>query len=162
MCSLRDQFLAGMRQVASSVTIIATELDGEPRGLTATSVCSLSVDPPSFVVCVNRRAAAREFIRRSRHFSINVLCRDQESIARCFSGGVEHCRGGDRFSLGQWGRLVTGAPILLSSAANFDCELYQSLECDTHDVLIGYAVAAQADEQRMPLLYRNRRYVGLT
>jgi flavin reductase (DIM6/NTAB) family NADH-FMN oxidoreductase RutF len=57
---------------------------------------------------------------------------------------------------------VTGAPILLASAANFDCELHRSLECDTHDVLIGYAVAVQTDERRMPLLYRNREYVGLT
>lgn len=158
---IRRLFTAGMRLVASSVSIIATDRDGERRGLTATAMCALAADPPLLLVCVNRKVAAHDLIHRSGCFSVNVLSDAQRDVAAHFSGerGVQ---GHDRFSVGNWRRLCTGAPILAGAAVNFDCELYQALEVATHTVFIGLVVAAQLDDRQSPLLYAHRRYHALS
>lgn len=157
----RRLFTAGMRLVASSVSIIATDRDGERRGLTATAMCALAADPPLLLVCVNRKVAAHDLIHRSGRFSVNVLSDAQRDVAAHFSGerGVH---GHDRFGVGNWQRLRTGAPILAGAAVNFDCELHQALEVATHSVFIGLVVAAQMDDRQSPLLYAHKRYYKLS
>ena len=153
-------FRTAMRQVASSVTIIAGELDGMRRGLTATAVCSLSFDPPSLLVCIGRSAAAHDIIVQSRRFSVNVLSTGQQDLARIFSGEGQ-VSGDDRFRHGRWRSLVTGAPILMGSVVNFDCELSQAVEASTHTVLLAATVGVLVDESKPPLLYANRQYTAL-
>lgn len=82
-----DLFLAGMRKVAGAVSVITTTgNDGARRGLTATSVCSLSAAPPSLIACVNRKTWVAQFVPDSGVFAINVLSHAQEAIARTFAG----------------------------------------------------------------------------
>ena len=154
---IRRLFTTGMRLVASSVSIIATDRDGERRGLTATAMCALAADPPLLLVCVNRKVAAHDLIHRSGCFSVNVLSDAQRDVAAHFSG-EKGMRGNDRFGVGTWQTLRTGAPILAGAAVNFDCELDQALEVATHTVFIGRVVAAQLDDRQSPLLYAHRRY----
>ena len=157
----RRLFTAGMRLVASSVSVIATERNGERRGLTATAVCALAADPPLLLVCVNRKVAAHDLIHESRCFSVNVLNDGQRDVAAHFSGERE-VRGHDRFGVGTWQKLCTGAPILAGAAVSFDCEFYQALEVATHTIFIGLVVAAQMDDRQSPLLYAHKRYHKLS
>jgi flavin reductase (DIM6/NTAB) family NADH-FMN oxidoreductase RutF len=158
---IRRLFIAGMRLVASSVSIIATDGEGERRGLTATAMSALAADPPLLLVCVNRRVAAHDLIRHSGRFSVNVLSDAQRDIASNFSGG-RGVQGHDRFGIGSWQSLRTGAPILAGAVVNFDCELHQALEVATHTVFIGLVVAVRMDDRQTPLLYARTRYGTLS
>src|SRR5260221_14628000 len=114
-----ELFKAGMRQLASGVTIIATRLGDQRRGLTATAVCSVSADPPTLLCCVNRQSTPHDMIQAAGCFSINVLAVDDAELAARFAGGES---GESRFETGSWGKLGAGAPILESALASFDCQ----------------------------------------
>lgn len=134
-------FLAGMRKVAGAVSVITTAgNDGERRGLTATAVCSLSVEPPSLIVCVNRKTRVAQFVPDSGIFAVNVLSHEQESIARAFAGQTG-LAGNDRFAVGEWEAGTTGAPIVRGALTAFECQLERIVEHTTHIILIGRVVA---------------------
>jgi flavin reductase (DIM6/NTAB) family NADH-FMN oxidoreductase RutF len=135
-----DHFLAGMRKVAGAVSVVTTSgNDGERRGLTATSVCSLSAAPPSLIACVNRQTWVARFVPDSGVFAVNVLSHTQEGIARAFAGqtGLE---AGERFSVGEWDAGKTGVPIARGALAAFECRLEKIVEHTTHVILIGQVV----------------------
>lgn len=88
--SLGDQdaaaFRSALRHLAGAVSII-TGGQGEGRsGLTATSVSSLSAEPPAVIVSVNRNASAWPVLTGERRFSINTLASDQQAVADRFAG----------------------------------------------------------------------------
>lgn len=153
-------FKAAMRRLAGAVTIIATDHHGELRGLTATATCSLSADPPLLLACVARAAEAHDLIAASGRFSVNLLRREQEALARAFAG-LDGRRGADRFAFGSWACLRTGAPVLVDSLASFDCRLERAVAIATHSIFVGLVVDAQAGRDAAPLLYVDRRFTGL-
>lgn len=133
----KDTFRDAMRNVAGAVTVVTTRsLDGEPRGVTATAVCSLTVEPPSVVACINRDTWVGQIAPESRNFCVNVLTRDQQPVAETFAGRTA-LSGADRFQVGDWQDAETGAPLLDGAIASFDCELEQAVEFATHVILIG-------------------------
>lgn len=132
--------------------MVATGPVGERFGLTATAVCSLSDDPPTLLVCVNRSASAHDVIQSRRHFSINLLAADQQAVAAHFAGRAG-LKGEARFAGAAWGTLATGAPILVDALAAFDCEIVQEHVFPTHTIFIGQVVATAAREAADPLLY---------
>src|SRR4051812_36380917 len=80
-----NEFKTVMRQVVSSVAIVTARAGKVRNGLTATAVCSVSAEPPTMLICVNRRATAESIIAESGAFAINFLTQDQHQIARLFS-----------------------------------------------------------------------------
>lgn len=155
-------FRAAMRKLAGAVSVL-TVGQGEARtGLTATSVSSLSVDPPTLLVSVNRSASAAAPLLTERAFAVNVLRPHHQDLADRFAGrhGVS---GRARYEGGEWTRLSTGAPVLTDALAVFDCELEEAIERHTHLILIGRVVAARITETAEPLLYwaGNYRHLAL-
>lgn len=154
-----DDYRSGMRQLAASVNVITVTHNGERDGLTATAVCSVSVEPPQLLVCVNRAAGAHDLIQSEGVFGINVLARDQEDVAKRFAGidGVER---EDRYGLGTWTEITTGSPILVGALAGFDCLVVEQMTAGTHSIFIGRIVGIQHNEGA-PLLYGDGRFTGL-
>jgi flavin reductase (DIM6/NTAB) family NADH-FMN oxidoreductase RutF len=147
-----NEFKAVMRQVVSSVAIVTARAGKVRNGLTATAACSVSAEPPTMLICVNRRATAESIIAESGAFAINFLTQDQHQIARLFSTsklGAE-----ERFAEGQWESLVTGAPVLDGAVAAFDCQVEECHASGTHHIYIGRVVAAASLDQHA-LLYRD-------
>lgn len=155
-----EDFKRGMRAHAAGVTVITTIDAGDRSGLTATAVCSLTAEPPQLLVCVNRRAHAHDLIRRSRVLCVNVLAHDQQAIAARFAGqdGVD---GPDRFGIGRWTTLKTGAPALAGALVCFDCEVTDELATSTHSVFIGQVVAMSAPQPGQALLYADGAYADI-
>src|ERR1700754_2426597 len=119
----KDKFRAALRQVAGAVTVVTTRsLDGDPRGVTATAVCSLTVEPPSVIACINRDTWVGQFAPESGKFCVNVLSREQQPVAETFAGRTE-LAAAERFQVGEWADHETGAPVLGGAIASFDCEL---------------------------------------
>lgn len=144
-----------MRKYASSVVVITARSGGQKNGLTATAMCSLSTDPQSILVCVNKDASATELILQSRCFAVNVLAEDQQGIARRFS--TPKLPAHQRFSGACWHELSSGAPILADALANLDCEVATHILYGTHYVFVGRILAIQSQEGR-GLLYCNGQY----
>jgi flavin reductase (DIM6/NTAB) family NADH-FMN oxidoreductase RutF len=149
-------FKSGMRRLASGVSLVTTILDGRPHGLVATSVCSVSADPPSLLVCVNRSSQSHDPIRDAGIFCINVLSAEDDALAQRFSS-PEHRDA--RFAGRDWGALVTGAPALADALASFDCRISKTVDADTHTIFIAHVVAATLGQpSKGALLYVDGAY----
>ncbi|MBR0697352.1 flavin reductase family protein [Bradyrhizobium lablabi] len=148
-----QSFKQAMRQCAGAVALVTVGAQsGQRTGLTVSSACSLSDNPPSLLVCVNRNASAHARIREERHFVINFLSEEHALLALTFSG-QKGVNGDDRFALGRWTTGASGAPVLEDAVAAFDCALAQELETRTHSVFIGEVRHVRAATAVDPLLY---------
>jgi flavin reductase len=99
-----NNYKRGMRRLASAVSIITTQIEGKPAGMTATAVCSLTAEPPMLLICVNKVAASHALIRKAGRFTVNCLSRGDLGVAQQFSVG--HMI--SRFQMGAWRVLSTG------------------------------------------------------
>ena len=96
--ALEGDFRKAMRTLASAVSIVSTAHDGRRFGMTATAVCSLSMQPPTLLVCVNQSTSLHHPLLSAGRFCINILHADQDELARTFGRkGIE-----DRFASGNW------------------------------------------------------------
>lgn len=156
-----DLFRAGMRKLAGAVNIITTvDASGQRCGITATAVCSLSVEPPSLIACVNRATSVGTVVPTSRMFCVNVLSHDQQSIADTFAGRSGLARD-QRFTCGSWSVLSTGAPVLDDARVSFDCELVEATEYATHMILVGRVVMTRLGTDLLPpLVYGDGAYLA--
>ena len=132
------RFKQGMRALTGGVTIIgAYGPDGAPVAMTATAVSSLSAEPPSLLVCVNRSASIATALARLARFSVNVLAADQIDVAKAFGGQLD-VRGTGRFIYGNWRRMDdTEVPVLTGSRVTFECEVSHVHDWATHHIVIG-------------------------
>jgi flavin reductase (DIM6/NTAB) family NADH-FMN oxidoreductase RutF len=147
-----EAFIQGMRQLAAGVTVVTTAGPDGRAGLTATSVCSVSAEPPQLLVCINRRADAHDVLCGSGAFVINLLSSAQQDVAEAFSG-TGGLSGEARFKRGRWTRLVTGAPVLEPCLAAFDCRVVQMIPAATHTIFVGQVEAVRAQPELAPLVY---------
>ena len=146
-------FKQAMRQCAGAVALVTVGREtGSRTGLTVTSACSLSDDPPSLIVCVNRKASAHARIRAEGAFAINFLGEDHALLALTFSG-QKRVNGDDRFAFGQWTKAATGAPVLQDAVATFDCALAQEFETKTHSIFVGEVRGVSHSPAATPLVY---------
>jgi len=143
-----------MRHQAGAVALITTGDVGMRTGLTATAVCSLTDDPPTLLVCVNRTASAHALILEKRSFGVNLLGLHQQELAAAFSGRTG-LQGEDRFHVKghEWTTLKTNAPILLGALASLDCEVTEQQTFSTHTIFIGVVRDGCVNEDTAPLLY---------
>ena len=148
-----------MRQLAGGVCVIAAGVGDERTGLTATSAVSLSVTPPTMIVCVIRDASALPVIRLHGHFCINVLGAQHRHVADRFAGrgGV---KGVERYAEANWSALATGALALEGVLAAIDCQVQEFIERHSHVIVIGAVKALQVRPDR-PLLYGQGEYSAL-
>jgi flavin reductase len=129
----QSSFADAMSRFPGAVTIITTREYGVPFGMVATAVCSLSADPPSLIVCLNKETSAHDPILRQKLFAVNLVSGLHAPVVRHF---MAH-KGEERFNLGDWKMLVTGAPILDDATVALDCELTEVHDGFTHSILIG-------------------------
>lgn len=127
-----DDFRAAMQRFAASATAITTVDNGVFAGLMATAVCSLSAEPPSLVVCVNRDATAHDAIVRSGILGVSLIPENAEQLAMHFA----QAKGAARFERGNWAPLETGAPILLDAPVAFDCRISQIYDGYSHSIIV--------------------------
>ncbi|HEX3457021.1 MAG TPA: flavin reductase family protein [Candidatus Baltobacteraceae bacterium] len=143
-------FRKAMRHVATGVTVVTSLRDGEPRGITVNALASVSLDPPSLLININREARSYLFISTSRIFCVNVLAGEQRELAEHFAGKVR-----DRqFDEVAYRIDATGAPVLEGTIAHFDCELAHEYQFGSHSILIGRVLSCAA-RPGSPLGYFN-------
>ncbi|MGH7736323.1 MAG: flavin reductase family protein [Candidatus Tyrphobacter sp.] len=144
-----------MRRTVASVAVITAASDGRIHGMTATAVTSVSVDPPTLLVVVNRRTRTHPFIRESGRFAVNVLAAGQAKIARRFAAALENQFDGVEHELH-----AAEVPVLAGTAATFVCVASDAIDVATHTIFIG-KVERSYSSMRAPLLYHDGVYRGL-
>lgn len=153
----RQAFLDAMSRAATGVTVVASDGEFGRRGQTVSAMCSVSADPPSLLVCLNRKSLLVPAIEGNRVFSVNVLRADQKRIADSFAGRPSgHDKPYD-FARVSWETAVTGAPLLSSAVARFDCRLLEAHTIGTHTIFVGEVVASSTARGK-PLVYASRGY----
>jgi len=145
-------FRLAMRQLASGVCLV-THGRGEARtGMTATSVSSLSADPPTLIVCVNKSASLYAQLKRGDSFGVSVLGAQHAEFADRFASRTG-LKGAERFSEGDWLETQAGVPVLADALATFACEAEEVIERHTHAILIGRVTDASPQPSDGALLY---------
>jgi flavin reductase (DIM6/NTAB) family NADH-FMN oxidoreductase RutF len=152
------QFKLGMRTLAGAVTIITTTHAGHRYGMTATAVCSVSADPPTLLVCINRAAATHGAIQKSGVYCINLLRAEDADLSTAFSGALS---GEGRFKSRNWTHLVTGSPVLIEALSSFDCRVVKKLAHGSHTIFLGQVEQVMFGKRGKPLLYSEGQYAKL-
>lgn len=153
----RKDFRNAMARLGAAVNIVTTDGPAGRAGFTASAVCSVTDDPPTLLVCMNRGSSAAEAVQGNGVLCVNTLRGGHEEISNAFAGftGLE---GLARFGHGEWDVLETGAPVLLDAAASFDCRITEVLEKGTHSVLFAEVVRVRVSESVGGLIYYSRGY----
>jgi flavin reductase (DIM6/NTAB) family NADH-FMN oxidoreductase RutF len=135
-----DSFRAAMARFPGAVTIVTTAGGGERRGVTATAVCSVSADPPSLLVCLNRATGTRALIDATGLFNVALLTGDGGPVAMRFAGAGGVTGPAKFASADGWQTDARGLPLLPGATANFCCERTAQVEAGSHTVFIGRVV----------------------
>lgn len=157
--SLRARFLEGMAAAAQTVTVVTTDGPAGRAGVTVSAMTSVSADgdAPTLLVCVHHLARSAAAIRANGVFCANLLRDDQSFIADTFAGRLP-APGDDKFAVGDWVAMPSGAPRAAGPLAAFDCRVISAERVGTHHVFIGEVGDIHLGPAGQPLLYANRAY----
>ena len=144
-----------MAQLAGAVNIVTTDGPAGRAGFSATAVCSVSDNPPTLLVCINRSSSAYRMLFENAVVCVNTLSADQQPLSQLFGGKPPM---EERFAGGEWSSLETGAPILKGALASFDCRVRAIHDGSTHDIIICDVVDTAVGEGEEALLYFKRAY----
>ncbi|MEG3767487.1 flavin reductase [Alteromonas sp. 14N.309.X.WAT.G.H12] len=150
-----EAYRQGMASFAAAVNIVTTADAHGYAGFTATAVCSVSDNPATLLVCLNRGASVHKVFEKSSRLAINTLASKHTAISNLFGGKASMK---ERFSCGNWITSTTGAPILADAAVSFDCVITEITSVATHDVIFCQVVDIKQDENADALLYYQRSY----
>jgi len=141
---------------ATGVTVVTTrQADGAPRGFTANSFTSVSLDPPLLLVCIAKTAHSCDAFVQSQHFAVNVLAEDQKAVAGLFAS-----RSPDKFKEAAWHSGPADVPILDGSLCTFTCAHHKLVDAGDHLVLIGRVLVHEAADKQ-PLGYFRGGYFSI-
>jgi flavin reductase len=150
-------FREAMSRLGAAVHVVTTAGAAGKTGFTATAVCSVSDQPAMLLVCLNRRSNSAPLLAENGVFCVNTLGAGEEKLADLFAGrnGV-HLH--ERFSLGEWITLKTGAPVLASAVVAFDCRTIEIKAVASHNVVFGAVEAVRLGRSGPALVYHDRAY----
>ncbi len=144
-----------LSQFASGVTIVTTRNGETLHGLTVSSFCSVSLEPPLILVCIDKKASSHPVLQTSKRFAVNFLTAAQQDISNRFADPKRSPE--ERFQGLAVRTAVTQSPILPDVLAYLDCEVYAEYDGGDHTIFVGKVVAGEVGEGA-PLLYWNRGY----
>ena len=154
----RTAFREAMARLGAAVNVITTDGPGGRCGFTASAVCSVTDDPPTLLVCVNRGNDSHDPLIANGVICINTLTHGQQSLSPVFAGLGEADSHAARFGHADWDRLATGAPVLRDAAVSFDCRIAQRVEVGTHTVFFCAVEAIRIGTVHEGLIYYGRHY----
>jgi flavin reductase (DIM6/NTAB) family NADH-FMN oxidoreductase RutF len=153
-------FRSAMRHLAGGVSVITVGHGRDIAGMTVTSLSSLSVDPPTLIVSINRESSSWPLLKRHGFFGVNILTADQIDIAERFTG-KGGLKGADRFAGARWTTGVSGVPLLVGALSAIDSEAEDIIERHSHAIVIGRVLDIQLSSRSAALAYWQGQYVAI-
>lgn len=140
------------RRFVSGVTVVTT-MDGEtPRGLAVSAYSSISLDPPTVLVCVMRTSSTHDVLFRSEHLAINIVSVEQLDVLGRFAS-----KDPDKFAGLSWTPAPHMSPFLESSSAQMEVRIRERLQASTHTIFVCRVVAADVTDAE-PMVYSAGRF----
>ncbi len=139
-----EVYLAGMRAIVQPVGLVTAASGAERDGVTAVTVCSATMQPPTLLVSIKQGSAVAQMVARSEAFGVSFLADTQARMARRFSN--MEVEGAALFSEGNWLTAVTGSPLLDGAVSAFDCRLVDVFSCGGHSLFLGRVVSMVTSE----------------
>ena len=141
---------------ATGITVItALDENGEPRGMTANSFSSVSLEPALVSWCVGRESGLFDLFQKANHFAVNILHSGQQSLSQLFAGPDEN-----KFGQTSWHAGIHGLPLLDDCACRFQCEIKHRYSGGDHTILIG-RVLDFTSQPMSPLIFHGGQYQEL-
>lgn len=150
------RFRKVMSKFATGVTIVTTRSGTAIHGLTVNAFCSVSLEPPLVLVCIDKQAQSHGMIASGECFAVNFLTNAQESLSELFARNES--TSGERFARVQYHHERTGAPILADTLGWLDCSVRSAYDGGDHTIFVGEVLAADFNEAGEPLLYFGSAY----
>jgi flavin reductase (DIM6/NTAB) family NADH-FMN oxidoreductase RutF len=149
-----------MRRLAASVVVVtARDSSGARHAMAASAVTSLSMEPPSLLVCVNRTASIYSVLAGGGHYCINILAGSHEPLSVICSGKE---KGEARFAVGDWrDDPDTKTPFLADAQASLICAIDGVHHYGTHGIFIGKVQRVHLHGDVYPLIYVDGRYTSV-
>ncbi len=154
----KQDFRNAMAGLAAAVNVVTSDGPYGRAGFTATAVCSVTDDPPTLLVCLNRSASAHPAVTANGALCVNTLADEQRGLSNLFGGKTSM---DERFAAGQWSVGVSGSPVLEGAKLSFDCRITQTQSVGSHDVLICEVLSVRHNDEAPALVYFARNYHGL-
>jgi flavin reductase (NADH) len=158
---LSQSMKLGMRRLAAGVCVLSTRTEsGELFAMTVSSVTSVSDNPASLLVCINKQVSQQGHLSTlGNQFAINILAQDQQEISNICAGRDQFK---DRFSIGSWSQDKQGIPYLEDAQAVFFCRVDMASVYGTHHIVVGLIHDVHVGEKVLdPLVYVDGRYARL-
>jgi len=144
-------------QFVTGVTVVALEVGGEIRAITANSFTSLSLEPPLVLFCLGKETKAGQAIHTAAGFSISILTQEQQPLSTYFAGSWRE-PAPPPFSFVNW----DGAPRLEGCVAALGCAMHGIHEGGDHWIVVGRVIALHAaDGDVSPLVFYGGRYLSI-
>lgn len=154
-----NEFRMALGCFASGVTVVTAAGDEQgPVGITVSAFCSLSLEPPLILVCLdNRTGALAQFTEPESSFAVNVLAADQQQLSEAFAGPQTFDLHDCPHSHG-----VGGAPLLDGAAAALSCRIHEVHDGGDHRIVVGRVENVDVNRDKAPLVYFQSSYRGLS
>ncbi len=155
---LAEIFRQAMRRLIATVTIVTAGDVAVRAGMVATAVMSVSAEPPSLVVGINRDTSVWTSIKETGTFGVNLLSTRHAGLVMPFSGQLQ---GEERFKLGDWLTHATHTPYLADAVVSLLCRVDGELDYGTHTLFVGAVEEIlMTEEGGEPLLWRNGSFAN--
>src|SRR5258708_40306562 len=135
----KDFFRQVAGQFATGITIVTTRSQGTLAGITVNAFCSVSLDPPLILVCIDLSSTTLPCIRESGTFAVNILSNEQERLSRCFATSTEERY--EHFCQASFHTAATGSPIIDDTLAFLDARVVAEYPGGDHVIFLGQVVA---------------------
>ncbi len=151
----KASFRDGMAKLCAAVNVVTTNGPGGRAGFTATAVTSVTDEPPTLLVCINRMASVHQALMANGVLAVNTLATHHVRLSNLFGGKTPVA---ERFAAATWLAGETGAPLLEDALVSFDCRINATHDVGTHTILICEVVAIAGEYGPAGLTYFDRAY----
>jgi flavin reductase (DIM6/NTAB) family NADH-FMN oxidoreductase RutF len=153
MAISREEFRAALGRFASGVTVVTTkDNSGKLFGITVSAFCSVSLEPPLILVCIEKDAGSHHAFEQSKSFVVNILHEGQQQVSNHFASHLE-----DKFSDVEYSSGIGDLPVLTDALVNLECNLKYSYEGGDHTIYVGEVEKVSVRDEN-PLIYWHGNY----
>lgn len=152
----RERFRCAMSRLGAAVNLVTTDGPAGRHGLTVSAVCSVTDEPPSLLVCINRASGSHRIFETNGSLCVNVLGAQHDALSLRFANRDLDVEA--RFSTASWVHRTTGAPVLADALAMFDCRVQSVQVVGTHCVFICRVLDAERGTDAPGLIWFERGF----
>ena len=153
---LTQDMRIAMQNLASTPTIITAAWQGSRTGFAATAVTSLSTEPASLLVCVNKTSRSLDFILNSGRFGLNVIPEHRSDLIVGFASKEDKESQFSRCS--DWRNSPNGVPLLDGAVVSIECVVEKCHSAHTHFIIIGLVETVNVQTEHSPLIYARQGF----